>query len=142
MSFEHGWRHGVPFAFIPHQLEIANHPELNVFPFNVMFAKYKVENGKTIMGTSLYEPDLGSFRQESSKYFMEYHNIYGANSWLEIEYDIAQKSYLGKKLVNKETVGMATGGDWKMFFIHFTALGLANGEHCEFKDVTKPTEVI
>ncbi len=137
MSFEHGLAQGVPLAFIPHQLGITARPELNVFPFNVMFAKYKVENGKTIMGSALYEPDIGSFRQDDNKCFMEYHNIYGGQSWLEIEYNLSQKSYLGKKIVNKENVGMAVGANWRMFFIHFTALGLANGEQCEFKDVTK-----
>ena len=139
MSFEHSLRKGVQLAFIPHRLEIEDRPELNVFPFNVLFAQYKVENGKTISGDALYEPDLGSYKQEENVSSMEYHNIYGPANWLVIQYDKAKQSYLGKKFVNGESVGWAVGMNWKMFFIHFTALGLSNGERCELEETGKIT---
>jgi len=132
MSFEHSLSKGVRFGFVPHRLEIKERPELNIFPFNVLFVQNKIVNGKTIVGSALYEPDLGSFKIYGEKRSMEYHNIYGGKSWLVIEYDVSEKSYLGKKIVNGESVGMAVGAQWNMFFVHFTALGLANGEGCEF----------
>ena len=135
MSFKHCTDQGILYGFIPQRLAIAKRPELNLFPLNVMFAKYKVENGKTVMGSALYEPDLGSFRQGGNKRSMEYHNINGGRSWLIIEYDLLQKSYMGNKLVNDRSVGVAVGADWKMFFVHFTGLGLSDGEICEFRDV-------
>lgn len=137
MSFEHSLKRGVFFGFIPHPLEIDERPDLRVFPFNVLFAQYKVEDGKTIMGSALYEPDLGSFRQEGEKSSMHYHNIYGGKSWLVIEFDSAKKSYLGKKTVDDKNAGMAIGAEWNMFFAHFTALGLTNGEKCKFEEVGK-----
>ncbi len=135
MNFEDNVKNGVLFGFIPHQLEITERPELSVFPFNVMFAKYKTEAGKTIMGSAVYEPDLASLKQEKDKWSMCYHNAYLGKSRLSIEYDLIKKSYLGKKFVNDALVGSAIGAEWKMFFVHFTALGLSNGEKCEFKTV-------
>lgn len=134
MSFEHSLSKGVLFGFVPCRLEIKDRPELSTFPFNVLFAQHKVVNGKTIMGSSLYEPDLESFKIDGEVHSMEYHNIYGGKGWLVIEYDVSKESYLGKKIVNRESVGMAVGTQWNMFFVHFTALGLANGEGCEFQD--------
>ena len=135
MSFKHCTNQGILFGFVPQRLAITKKPELNLFPLNVMFAKYKIEDGKTVMGSAMYEPDLGSYRQDGSKYFMEYHNIYGGRSWLIIEYDLIRKIYTGEKLVEDKTVGMAVGKDWNMFFVHLTALVLSNEEHCELKDV-------
>jgi len=135
MSFEHSLKQGVFFGFVPHRLEIDERPELHVFPFNVLFAQYKAENGKTIMGSAIYEPDLGSFKKEEDKSFMYYHNAYGGKSWLLIEFDSIKKSYLGKKVVDGKDAGMATGMEWNMFFAHFTALGLTNGERCKFEEI-------
>lgn len=131
--FKDSVNRGIFYGFVPHRLEIENRPELNVFPFNVLFVQYKVENGKTISGSAIYEPDLGSYKRVGDVSSMEYHNIYGPANWLMIEYDKSKQSYLGKKIVNGESVGIAMGMHWNMFFIHFTALGLANGERCEFE---------
>lgn len=135
MSFEHSLKRGVFFGFVPNHLEIKNRDELKLFPFNVLFAQYKVVNGQTIMGTALYEPDLNSFECDSQKMRMNYHNAYGGKSWLAIEFDIDKRSYFGTKYVNEKNVGMATGIEWSMFFAHFTALGLTNGERCMFDEI-------
>ena|SRR3989338_9541830 len=135
MSFEHSLNRGVFFGFIPHKLELKDRSDLDIFPLNVMFMQYKVENGKTITGKALYEPDLESFKKEGEVCSMEYHNVYGGKSWLIIEYDCERKGYVGKKNVNEKSVGMACGTEWSMFFAHFTALGLTEGERCEFEDV-------
>jgi hypothetical protein len=133
--FEDNIAHGILFGFIPHPLTIPDRPELDVYPFNVMFAQYKVENGKTIMGSSLYEPVLSSYQKEGMLCSMKYFNKYGPDSWLLIEYDVFKKSYRGQKYVRGISAGLAYGLEWRMFFVHFTALGLSNGERCEFKEL-------
>lgn len=135
MSFKSAIERGRFFGFIPHRLEIQEKPELNNFPLNVMFTQYKVENDKTIMGTALYEPFLGSFKRDGEKLSMEYQNVYGGDGWLSINYNEADKSYRGEKFVNGKSAGMSFGVQWNMFFVHFTALGIENGEQCEFKEV-------
>jgi hypothetical protein len=135
MSFENNINRGVFFGFVPHRLEIDDNTDLNNFPLNVLFAQYKKGNGKTIIGSSLYEPDLNSLQYKNGKSFMYYHNVYGGKSWLLIEFDSVKKSYVGKKIVEEQNIGMATGKDWNLFFAHFTALGLANGERCKFEEM-------
>ncbi|MFA6095211.1 MAG: hypothetical protein WC757_05030 [Candidatus Paceibacterota bacterium] len=122
-------------GFVPHPLEIKERPELDVFPFNVLFAKIGTRNGKNVMGTALYEPNLESFKREEDKCSMKYHNAYGGDCWLLVTYDLAKKSYMGEKFVNSKSVGISFGPEWKMFFVHFAILGLTNGERCEFEDI-------
>jgi hypothetical protein len=126
---------GILYGFVPHPLSIQDRPELDAFSFNVLFMRFKVENGKTISGTSLYEPDLDSYIKEDTVATLEYHNKYGGNSWLTIRYDESEKSYYGKKFVNGVNVGEAFGKEWKMFFLHFTILGLSEGERCKFEEL-------
>ena len=122
-------------GFVPHPLEITERPELNVFPLNVLFAKRGIKNGKNVMGTALYEPNLESFKREGKKCSMKYHNAYGDDCWLLVTHDLAKKSYRGEKFVNGKSVGISFGPEWKMFFVHFAILGLTNGERCEFEDI-------
>jgi len=142
MNFKDNVKKGVLYSFIPSELEIEDRSELKVFPLNVMFAKYKIENGKTIMGSSLYEPDISSLKQGKKEWSMRYYNIYKKENWLVIKYNLEKHTYWGEKSVNGKNVGEASGPDWKMFFIHFTALGLANGERCKFEEIAeeKPKE--
>jgi len=135
MNFEDSIRRGVFYGFVPCRLEIESRPELTNFPLNVMFMQLKIENGKTISGTALYEPDLGSYKKDGNVSSMEYHNIYGPTNWLVIEYDSSKLSYLGKKIVNGKFVVEAIGKQWNMFFVHLTAFGLANGESCKFEEI-------
>ena len=128
MPFKHNVSRGVLQAFVPNRLEIANMPDLNLFPFNVLFASYTVRDEKLFMGSAIYEPDLSSFKNEEGKYSMIYHNAYGGRGWLVIEYDLSKRSYFGEKFVNDKSVGKAVGMEWNMFFVHFTGLGLFDGE--------------
>jgi hypothetical protein len=126
-------------GFVPRRLEIQGRPELGDFPVNVLFARSGTRGGRRVLGVALYEPDLSSFRRDADKCVMEYRNAYGGRSRLVIEHDQSTGRYLGHKLVNNQEVGMAGGGDWPMFFTHFTALGLAGGERCEFHEVSSET---
>jgi len=124
---------GVLLGFVPHNLQIPDRPELGIFPFNVMFATSKNgENGKTISATALYEPMLSTHKLDRKQCSMEYFNIHGHGSWLLISYDLENNSYRGQKYVGEKLVGEACGKEWKMFFVHFTMLGLFNGEPCMF----------
>jgi len=111
-------------GFVPGRLEIKERPELSVFPYNVLFASHKITNRKR----ALYLPDIESFKQDPDKLSMRYHNDCGGKSWLLIEYNPLKRSYLGQKFVNNKSVMEASGNEWSMFFVHFTMLGLTDGE--------------
>lgn len=120
---------------VPMKFELEGCPGLNHFSLNVLFMKFETENEKLIMGSALYEPDFLSLKKEDNEWSMKYHNIYGGDCWLVIKYNEAKKTYFGERFVNGKSVVMADGVKWDMFFIHFTMLGLVNGERCEFEEV-------
>lgn len=115
---------------IPRRLKIKERPELNVFPLNVLFSQVTTKEGKMLGASALYEPDLESFKVDGKECSMKYHNVYGDSSWLVIKYNLSEKSYFGEKVVNGKTFGCAGGKEWRMFFFHFTILGLDQGEAC------------
>ena len=73
---------------------------------------------------------------DDGRYLLRYENEYAARGELMIYYDPEQGRWQGEKFINGESVGSASDDSWKNFFIHFTALGLTDGEPCEF-DITK-----
>lgn len=124
------------FAFIPRPLQIAGRPELSLFPFNIMFMSHKLEHGNLISGTVIYEPDLATFMRKDRMMVMRYDNVYGG-SWVIIEYDTGNNYYMGTKYIKGVESGMATGMDWKMFFVHLTAIGVVNFERCKMEVVPR-----
>lgn len=130
-------KRGILLGFVPSKLEIEGRPELSVFSLNVMFMQQKNENGKVISGTALYEPDVESHTDDGSVCTLRYHNIYGGDSHLMIHYYKNDKRYVGFKYVNGQSIGSAAGNNWQNFFLHFTMIGLVNGEQCEFEVVGK-----
>lgn len=114
-----------PFAFIPHRLNVIDRPELSIFPFNVMFMSFKVENGRQITGTTLYEPDLSSFEQKQDQLLMKYFNKYNKRCWLIITYNPRTQKYSGYKFINGKLVLSADGTEWKMFFYSSNYVRLA-----------------
>lgn len=122
-------------GFVPHRLEINEMPELNIFPLNVLFTSLGIKDGKQVMGDAIYNPDFSSFKRDGDKYSMQYRNGYGGDSWLRIDYDFKKKSWTGEKFVNGKSAGMAFGTQWQGFFVHFTMLGLTNGERCKFDPI-------
>lgn len=125
-----------PTAFIPKRLSVANKPEYSHFPVNVLFLSYRNKDGRLQAGSALYEPDFHTYREKGHLTSMNYHNVYGGECYLEIDYDEKGIRYRGEKFVNGKSAGSAYGGDnWELFFTHFTMLGLADGEICKFEDV-------
>lgn len=139
---------GVFFAFCPHNLEIEGRQDLYVFPFNIMFAKWRNElDGLLTMGSAVYNPDLATFIQDKEKWSMTYRNQYGGDGYVNIHFNVQTLTYRGDKHVNGKYVGSGDGQmkstaaddiekGWKLFFFHLTMLGLTKGEQCEFKKVT------
>jgi hypothetical protein len=101
-----------------------------------MFMSNTIKDGKKISGTALYEPEFHTFAKDGLMSFMRYHNVYGVDSYLYLFYNEDEEKnvkYHGEKYVKGKKVGAADGGaNWKMFFVHLTALGLADGEPCKF----------
>lgn len=134
MNREDAMKTGVFFGFIPRQLDIGGMPQFSKFPFNILFMKMKVEGGRQITGTALYEPEFHTFNKENYLSCMRYRNVYGGDNHVMIGYDDSGPSYCAKKFVNGEEVGMTEGSEWKMFFTHLTMLGISNGERCKFDE--------
>lgn len=133
-------RNGLFTAFVPFPLAIKERPELDLFPANVLFAKIKTEDGKTILGTALYEPDLESYKKLlDDRCTLEYRNIYSDACRLVIEYVPETKEYTGTKFVRGEWASEASENEWDKFFIFLTSLGLTNGERCKFEVVNEGT---
>jgi hypothetical protein len=132
MNSDNGLSKNLLAGFVPRRIEIEGRPELQLFPLNILFAGLKNEDGKLIMGTSVYEPDLTSFREDREMLSMKYDNIYG-ESQVIIEYNTVTKYWLGTKYIKGGSAGGAIGMDWHMFFSHFTMLGLANFEPCKME---------
>lgn len=120
-------------GFVPQHLAIEGRPELNNFPLNVLFAGFTVKDGIRLAGNARYEPDITSFKTDDSMETMMYKNAFGGNSWLKISFD--GKGYYGEKVVEGVSVGHACGPNWGIFFMHFTFLGLTNGERCFFEPI-------
>ena len=96
---------------------------------------YGTKDGKRVSGSAIYEPDFHTYNKEGNLSFMRYHNVYGGDAQLMIVYDEKNEEYKGEKFVSGKSVGSAYGkANWNMFFMHLTALGLSQGEQCEFKD--------
>lgn len=133
------------YGFIPNQLVVEHKPEYSRFPLNILFAKWKLENGNVVQGLALYEPDLSSFREWraddgtvlGAKMF--YNNRYSHDSdnkwYISIFWDGRDSSYVGSKYRDGELVARVTERGWTEFFAHFTALGLEQGEQCRFGSV-------
>lgn len=141
---------GVFFAFCPKHLEIEGRQDLYVFPFNIMFAKWRNEpDGSLTMGSAVYNPDLATFIQDKEKWSMTYRNQYGGDGYVKIHFNLKTLEYRGDKYVSGKYVGSGIGRmrstapddiekGWKLFFFHLTMLGLTNGEQCEFEPVKLP----
>lgn len=116
--------------FVPNRLEIPDRPELNNFPFNIMFETICLTDDNTERReTSVYEPDFSTFRQEGAEQKMKYYNNLNLERhfWTEIVYNTSDQSYVGTKYCGDENIGSASGPSWDGFFIHLTSLGVGSG---------------
>jgi hypothetical protein len=83
--------------FVPKRLEIPEHPELYNFPYNIMFGTVVLFDDSTQnVETSVYNPDLSTFREEGDEQKMKYFNRINRSRkyWIEIVYNT--KKNLGK----------------------------------------------
>ena len=116
--------------YIPKRLEIKERPELINFPLNIMFSTITLSDNNTQqIQTSIYNPDLSTFKQEEIKQKMKYFNSLNIERefWIELTYDTSKKSWSGTKYYKEEILGIADGPTWDSFFIHLTAMGVESG---------------
>lgn len=120
------------YMFTPKRLYIADHPEIDVLPLNILYAKSKVTNGQLIAGVALYTPDLTTLELEKRRIALTYRNPIDGSWSVVIEYDIEAQAWTGTKRVCGKTHVLSQGNTWECFFKHLTMLGLQNGEPCQF----------
>jgi hypothetical protein len=131
------------YYFIPKHLEIEGRPDLDPFPFNILFARFRegVRDGAwaSLAYTALYEPDIDTYDEQDTSEgrtaLLTYRNAYGGDDHIVIEHSPGYFTYRGCKYVNGEEVGSALGKEWKMFFVHLEELGLVEGEICKVERV-------
>jgi len=123
------------YMFIPNRLEIAEHPEIDVLPLNILFARSKVQDGKFVTGSALYTPEMSTLQVDAQRIALTYRNSID-NSWtVDIEYNTARKSWKGTKRARGEDLVFSFGSTWEGFFKQVTILGLQDGEPCAFLDL-------
>ncbi|MEI7621697.1 MAG: hypothetical protein WCJ51_04135 [Candidatus Moraniibacteriota bacterium] len=122
-------------GFIPNELEIKDQQHFSDFPLNILFGSQAVIDGVHTIGTALYEPDFSSYVEDEKTKSMTYFNIYDvAMQWcVLLEYNKKEKSYTGKKYMNKELISEAIGSEWNNFFTRLTMVGLSKSEKCKFE---------
>ncbi len=130
-------------GYIPKTLRLEDKPELAIFPFNVLIARYTVRDGKNVLGSALYEPDLSSlFIEDGDNLVMNYHNRYDRRYYLKMIIEKNHKSRRCEKYRETEKIGTTHGvidwgnqdKSWNLFFQHVALLGLDNGETCRFSE--------
>ncbi len=128
-------------GFIPKPLELAEKPELSVFPLNVLIGRYTVREDKQVLGSVLYEPDLSSLIINSEgSLILTYRSRYDSRYFLKLSLDKTFKKRKCEKYKESELLGTTHGTidwqkqneSWHNFFRHVAILGLDNGEKCNF----------
>lgn len=128
-------------GFIPKPLELVAKPELSIFPLNVLIGRYTVREGKQVLGSVLYEPDLSSLILDSEgSLVLTYRSRYDFRYFLKLSLDKTFKCRKCEKYKETELLGTTHGTidwqkqneSWYNFFRHVAILGLDNGEKCSF----------
>lgn len=126
------------FGFIPKRLEFEDKPELSDLPYNIMFMSLANIDGVDTSGVALYEPALGTYTEDDRTKNLTYFNIYQpqeAQDYIEVWYFKESGWYEGTKFVSAQQYSKSINRDWKSFFIHLTAVGLAKNEACKFSPI-------
>jgi len=128
-------------GFIPKPLELVDNLELSVFPLNVLIGRYTIREGKQVLGSVFYEPDLPSLILDNEgSLILIYRSRYDSRYYLKFSLDKNCKNRKCEKYKNAELLGSAHGvidwekkdESWDNFFRHVAMLGLDNGEKCSF----------
>jgi hypothetical protein len=122
-------------AFIPHKLDIEDRPELSDFSKNILFATLFNSNGVVTIASSLYEPDLKTYRDEGEARSLIYKNIYNPDDTVKIIR--REDKWEGEKLIKDKRALWAWGLTWQQFFVQLTGTGLCRGERCKFETLNE-----
>lgn len=128
-------------GFIPKPLGLIDKPELSIFPLNVLIGRYTIRDGKQVLGSVLYEPDLSSLILDNEgSLILIYRSRYDSRYYLKLLLDKTYKNRKCEKYKDLELLGSTHGiidwekqdESWNIFFRHVAMLGLDNGEKCSF----------
>jgi hypothetical protein len=122
------------FGFVPRRLETAN-ADLSHFPLNLLFVAYRQRGARVISSTALYHPVLSTLSKTADALEMQYTNQFCDHCRVKLRYDLITGGYTGQKFIGDRLAWETMGSEWNSFFGRFTAMGLANGERCQFKFV-------
>lgn len=123
------------YAFIPRTLEIPALPELSVFPFNVLFARFRTRPSGRKGYSAVYGPDIRTYRTGPEEAVMDYKNELDPRFHLEITYNKANGTYRGDRYVQATLETTSFGREWHEFFIQLGAVGLLEGETVHIDDI-------
>lgn len=127
------------YAFIPRNLEIPAFPELSIFPWNVLFARFKADASGLKGYSAEYVPDIRTFRAGPEEAVMDYKNELDPRFHLEITYNKATGSYRGDRFKEAMLKATSFGRDWHGFFIQLGIVGLLDGEMAHIQDCQDKT---
>ena len=129
--------HGDPsmHVFVPNRLHLAEHPEIDVLPLNVLFARSTPQNDNLITGAALYNPDLSSLALERKRIALTYRNTLDSSWVVFLQYNWGTQSWTGTKSARSKVLFYSFGNTWEGFFKHFTLSGLHDVEPCAFFDL-------
>ena len=102
--------------FVPNRLHIAGHPAIDVLPKDIVFAKSKVQNGKVVIGTALYTPDLATVVLDAKLIALSYRNTLDRSLVVVIEYDSQSKSWKATKSAYGKLLFYSFANSWEGFF--------------------------
>jgi hypothetical protein len=121
-------------SFIPNRLVVEHRPDYAILPLNVLYGRRKTDaQGRGVILSTLYEPDLSTFQSNGQKSSMTYRPRLDPRYHLVITHDATGMGmYTGVKYRDGESIVHSSGPTWDMFFAHLTMLGPDAKEKSEF----------
>lgn len=113
-------------ATIPRRLEVKDRRDLIDFPQNILFGTLLAIRNIPMIGTSVYEPDIESFKKELGTRSMTYYNTIDG-LWVVVITKVAS-TWKGQKLNQDAVVLSVSEKSWKEFFYNLTVGGLSKDE--------------
>lgn len=111
-------------AFIPFQIDDSDYPHLKGFPLNILYAT-DITIGKSVYSkSSLYIPDVSTFRETDFEKKLDYFDEHGGEFWVRVTYFKKKKSWQTEKYNGFKLLRVAEALDFKNLMIHTTMSGV------------------
>jgi len=128
-------------GYCPNRIE-DDDSRMRCFSQNILFGRYIVRNGETVLAIALYEPDRASFSDKvendhcSIVMSMNYYNTHDRRAKIVMVANLSKDGvikYEAIKYFEDQWIGTAEGLDnWDRFFIQVSFLEFVNGEKVEY----------